>query len=55
MLAATGTLIAVIAFAEGKGTSRCGKLTQGVLVAPQRPFIDSTLSKWGANARWAER
>jgi hypothetical protein len=55
MLSAEGAVIAVIAFAEGAGKARCGKLTQGVLVAPQRAFIDATLAKWGAAARWTER
>jgi hypothetical protein len=55
MLNGGAALIAVIAFAEGAGNARCGKLTQGVLVAPQRAFIDATLAKWGAAARWTER
>jgi hypothetical protein len=52
MLGASGAVIAVIAFAEGAGSQRCGKLTQGVLVAPQRAFIDTTLGKWGAATHW---
>jgi hypothetical protein len=55
MLGTEGSLVAVIAFAEGQGRARCGKLTQGVLVAPQRAFIDATLAKWGAAARWTDR
>jgi len=55
MFGGAGALIAVIAFAEGAGGSRCGKLTQGVLVAPQRAFIDATLARWGVAARWTER
>jgi Trypsin len=55
MLATTGSLIAIIAFAEGLGRAHCGKLTQGVLVAPQRGFIDATLAKWGETARWTDR
>jgi hypothetical protein len=54
MLGADGAVLAVIAFAEGAGKSHCGKLTQGVLVAPQRSFIDTTLARWGAVARWAD-
>ena len=30
----------------------CGGLTQGVLLGPQRDWIDRTLSGWGAAARW---
>ncbi|MFI5015739.1 MAG: S1 family peptidase [Hyphomicrobiales bacterium] len=55
MLGTTGSLVAVIAFAEGYGNTHCGKLTQGVLVAPQRAFIDATLTRWGATAHWTER
>lgn len=50
-----GAVVAVIAFAEGAGKSHCGKLTQGVLVAPQRAFIDTTLAHWGASPHWAAR
>jgi hypothetical protein len=27
----------------------------GVLIAPQRAFIDATLVKWGERARWTDR
>lgn len=30
----------------------CGGLTQGILLGPQRDWIDRTLSGWGAAARW---
>ncbi|WP_411902559.1 S1 family peptidase [Methylorubrum thiocyanatum] len=30
----------------------CGRLTQGVLLGPQRDWIDRTLSGWGVTARW---
>ncbi|MEG9503325.1 MAG: trypsin-like serine protease [Methylorubrum extorquens] len=30
----------------------CGGLTQGILLGPQRDWIDRTLSGWGASARW---
>ncbi|WP_438345287.1 trypsin-like serine protease [Methylorubrum populi] len=30
----------------------CGGLTQGVLLGPQRDWIDRTLSGWGVTARW---
>jgi trypsin len=55
MLDPQGALLAIIAFAEGNGSARCGKLTQGVLVAPQREFIDGTLAAWGESARWTDR
>lgn len=40
-------LVAVTVYAEGAGKARCGALTQGVLIAPQRQFIENTLKKWG--------
>ncbi|ACB79592.1 peptidase S1 and S6 chymotrypsin/Hap [Methylorubrum populi BJ001] len=30
----------------------CGGLTQGILLGPQRDWIDRTLSGWGVMARW---
>jgi hypothetical protein len=54
-MTAGGALIAVIAFAEGAGGARCGKLTQGVLVGAQRSFIDAALARWGETAQWADR
>ncbi len=31
----------------------CGGLTQGILLGPQRDWIDRTLAGWGLAARWA--
>ena len=42
----TGKVIAIIVYAEGRGQAKCGALTQGLLLAPQRNFIDATLKKW---------
>jgi Trypsin len=42
-----GDVIGVTLYAEGIGSARCGALTQGLLLAPQRAFIDATLKKWG--------
>ncbi|MBV9568819.1 MAG: trypsin-like serine protease [Hyphomicrobiales bacterium] len=55
MLKPQGGLVAIIAFAEGTGHARCGKLTQGVLLAPQRQFIDAKLAEWGESARWTDQ
>jgi hypothetical protein len=41
-----GSVVAVMTWAEGKGKSRCGARTQGVLVGPQRGWIDATLAGW---------
>ncbi|MBM6592380.1 S1 family peptidase [Microvirga pudoricolor] len=35
--------------ANGRG---CGGLTQGILVGPQRDWIDRTLAGWGRAAQW---
>lgn len=32
----------------------CGGLTQGILLGPQRGWIDERLGAWGRSARWAE-
>jgi hypothetical protein len=55
MSGASGAVIAVIAFAEGAGSQHCGKLTQGILVGPQRSFIDATLGRWGTAAHWNDQ
>jgi secreted trypsin-like serine protease len=39
-------LIAVADWAEGVGKQRCGALTQGALVAPQRQWIESVMAGW---------
>jgi S1-C subfamily serine protease len=39
-------LAAIIAFAEGSGSRRCGKLTQAVLVAPHRGWIEGIIASW---------
>lgn len=39
-------VVAVADWAEGKGAQKCGALTQGALVAPQRAWIESVLAGW---------
>jgi len=41
-----GKLAAIIAFAEGSGTRQCGKLTQAVLIAPHREWIEKVVGSW---------
>ncbi|GJE40109.1 S1 family peptidase [Methylobacterium persicinum] len=43
-----GTVLAVTAWIGGG----CGGLTQAIRLAPQRDWIDRTLSGWGLAARW---
>lgn len=42
----TPRLVAVAVWAKGEGMSRCGALTQAVLVAPQLDWIESVLRSW---------
>jgi hypothetical protein len=51
-VAREGTVFAVISWAKGAGRSSCGRITQGVLLGPQRAWIDQTLQGWGRSARW---
>ena len=43
-----GAVVAVTAWIGGA----CGGLTQGILVGPQRDWLDRTLAGWGRAARW---
>jgi hypothetical protein len=45
-------IVAVTSWSTGPAGRQCGLLSQGVLVAPQRGWIDTTLSRWGESARW---
>lgn len=47
-----GSVVAITSWARGQGSKQCGAMTQGVLVAPQRAWIDTTLSHWGRTADW---
>jgi hypothetical protein len=41
-----GKLAAIIAFAEGLGSRRCGRLTQAVLVPPHLGWIQRVIAGW---------
>lgn len=43
-------IVALAAWVKGV----CGGLTQGILLGPQRAWIDRTLGGWGATARWTQ-
>jgi hypothetical protein len=45
-------VVAVTSWSTGPAGRQCGLLSQGVLVAPQRGWIDKTLARWGESARW---
>ena len=40
------TVVAITAWANGGGSGQCGALTQGVLVGPQRAWVEGVLAGW---------
>ncbi len=40
------TVAAIVAWTSGEHGKRCGGLTQGPLIAPQRDWIEATLARW---------
>ena len=48
----TSAVIAVSTWATGAKGRACGGYSQGVLLGPQRAWIDTTLQGWGQSARW---
>ncbi|AMJ59229.1 S1 family peptidase [Bosea sp. PAMC 26642] len=55
MLGDDGGIVAVTSWSTGPAGKQCGLLSQGVVVAPQRTWIDRTLSQWGESALWTTR
>lgn len=45
-------VVAVSSWSTGPAKRQCGLLSQGILVGPQRGWIDATLAAWNENARW---
>jgi hypothetical protein len=45
-------VVAVTAWAGGESGRACGGLTQGILVGPQRNWIDRITSDWKRTVRW---
>jgi hypothetical protein len=45
-------VVAVTAWAGGERGRACGGLTQGILVGPQRDWIDRITSDWRRTVRW---
>lgn len=52
IVAGSGGVVAVTSWSTGPSGKQCGLLSQGVLVAPQRGWIDRTLAGWGERADW---
>jgi hypothetical protein len=46
------TVFAITTWATGVKGRGCGHYSQGVLVGPQRAWIDAALAKWGGSAKW---
>jgi len=47
---AGATLMAITVWSTGTRGRKCGDLTQGVLVGPQRGWIEKTMQQWGGRA-----
>lgn len=47
-----GSVVAVTSWAAGAGQAGCGSMSQGILVSPQRGWIDRILAGWGRAAEW---
>lgn len=45
-------VFALTSWTRGEGARACGSLSQGILLGPQRGFLDATLASWGRSARW---
>jgi hypothetical protein len=52
-MTSSDAIVAITTWAKGSGRSNCGRITQGILVGPQRAWIDQTLSGWNRSARWS--
>ena len=52
LLAAGGAVVAITSWSTGPNGRTCGTLTQGILLGPQREWIDRVLQGWDRSARW---
>lgn len=46
-------VVAISSWSTGPAGRHCGLMSQGVLVGPQRGWIDRTLGAWGESADWS--
>jgi hypothetical protein len=51
-IAEGGAVVAIATWAKGPKGRGCGEISQGVLIGPDRAWIDRTLAAWGRKARW---
>ncbi|HZH53270.1 MAG TPA: trypsin-like serine protease [Microvirga sp.] len=52
-MASGEAVVAITSWSSAAGGQDCGGITQGILVAPQRTWIDRTLAGWNRSARWS--
>lgn len=53
-MASGEAVVAVTSWSSPAGGRGCGGITQGILLGPQKTWIDRTLTGWGRTARWNE-
>lgn len=46
-----GAVLAVTSWVAG-GAGGCGRMSQGILLGPQRGWLDGVLASWGRSAAW---
>ncbi|MCB5176285.1 S1 family peptidase [Microvirga lenta] len=51
-MASGDSVVAVTSWSTAAKGESCGDVTQGILVGPQRQWIDQTLASWRRSARW---
>lgn len=52
-MASGDAVVAITSWAAPAKGRSCGGVTQGILVGPQRDWIDRTLLEWDRSARWS--
>jgi hypothetical protein len=50
--AESGDVAALASWASGAGRAGCGDISQGVLLGPQRGWLDGVLAGWNRAAIW---
>jgi hypothetical protein len=52
-MASGEAVVAITSWSTAAQGQHCGGVTQGILVAPQRAWIDQTLASWKRSAAWS--
>ncbi len=53
-MASGATVAAITSWSSPAGKTSCGGITQGILLGPQKDWIDRTLQGWNRAASWTE-